>query len=39
MHIAIVCACLPVGRAFLRKHFPCVVDYTFDTFVHDSQNN
>ncbi|KAH7111824.1 hypothetical protein B0J11DRAFT_447400 [Dendryphion nanum] len=39
MHIAIVCASLPVGRAFLRKHFPCVVNYTFDTFSHDSQND
>ncbi|KAF1977070.1 hypothetical protein BU23DRAFT_527374 [Bimuria novae-zelandiae CBS 107.79] len=39
MHIAIVCACLPVGRAFLRKHFPCVVNYTFNTFVHGSQND
>ncbi|KAH7111788.1 hypothetical protein B0J11DRAFT_447438 [Dendryphion nanum] len=39
MHIAIVCACLPVGRALLRKHFPCMVDYTFNTFVLGSQNN
>lgn len=39
MHIAIVCACLPVGRAFLRKHFPRVVDYTFNTFVHGIQND
>ncbi|KAH6668450.1 hypothetical protein B0J14DRAFT_165038 [Halenospora varia] len=34
MHIAIVCACLPVGRAFLRKHFPCLIDYTFNTVVY-----
>ncbi|KAH8702776.1 hypothetical protein GQ44DRAFT_717296, partial [Phaeosphaeriaceae sp. PMI808] len=38
MHIAIVCACLPVGRAFLRKHFPSLVDYAFDTFGHGIQN-
>ncbi|PVH90433.1 hypothetical protein DM02DRAFT_607445 [Periconia macrospinosa] len=38
MHIAIVCACLPVGRAFLRKHFPYFVDYTFDTSCHGVQN-
>ncbi|KAH8724795.1 hypothetical protein GQ44DRAFT_580756, partial [Phaeosphaeriaceae sp. PMI808] len=25
MHIAIICACLPVARAFLRKHVPSVV--------------
>jgi len=33
MHIAIVCACLPVARAFLRKHFTSVVGYNFNTFV------
>ncbi|PVH94206.1 hypothetical protein DM02DRAFT_693663, partial [Periconia macrospinosa] len=33
MHIAIVCACLPIWRAFLRKHFPHVVRYTFNTSV------
>ncbi|PVH91402.1 hypothetical protein DM02DRAFT_606570 [Periconia macrospinosa] len=32
LHTAIVCACLPVGKAFLRKHFPCLVDYTFNNF-------
>ncbi|KAH7034021.1 hypothetical protein B0J12DRAFT_679791 [Macrophomina phaseolina] len=31
MHTAIVCACLPVGRAFLRKHFPNIVGYNFHT--------
>ncbi|KAF2175405.1 hypothetical protein K469DRAFT_680082 [Zopfia rhizophila CBS 207.26] len=31
MHIAIVCACLPVGRAFLRKHVSIVVGYNFNT--------
>ncbi|KAH7042226.1 hypothetical protein B0J12DRAFT_605416 [Macrophomina phaseolina] len=31
MHIAIVCACLPVGRAFLRKHIPNVIGYNFNT--------
>jgi hypothetical protein len=30
MHLAIICASLPVGKAFLRKHFPSVVDYTFN---------
>ncbi|KAH8727379.1 hypothetical protein GQ44DRAFT_704205 [Phaeosphaeriaceae sp. PMI808] len=39
MHIAIVCACLPVARAFLRKHVPSVVCYTFDTFVRGIQND
>ncbi|KAF2178962.1 hypothetical protein K469DRAFT_323820 [Zopfia rhizophila CBS 207.26] len=39
MHIAIVCACLPVGRPFLRKHFPSVVGYTFNTIVQGVQNN
>ncbi|PVH98966.1 hypothetical protein DM02DRAFT_595228 [Periconia macrospinosa] len=39
MHIAIVCACLPVGRAFLRKHFPYLVGYTFDTSGHGVQNS
>ncbi|KAH7028416.1 hypothetical protein B0J12DRAFT_609275 [Macrophomina phaseolina] len=31
MHTAIICACLPVGRAFLRKHVPTVVGYNFHT--------
>ncbi|KAH8589764.1 hypothetical protein B0O99DRAFT_745744 [Bisporella sp. PMI_857] len=39
MHIAVVCACLPVGRAFLRKHFPCLVDYTFNGFAQGIRNN
>ncbi|KAH8704307.1 hypothetical protein GQ44DRAFT_692707 [Phaeosphaeriaceae sp. PMI808] len=26
MHIAIVCACLPAGKPFLRKHFPQVIE-------------
>ncbi|KAH7108852.1 hypothetical protein B0J11DRAFT_240172 [Dendryphion nanum] len=39
MHIAIVCACSLVGRAFLRKHFPCVVDYTFNAFAQGSQDD
>jgi hypothetical protein len=25
MHVAIICACLPVGKPFLRKHFPKVL--------------
>ncbi|KAH8723279.1 hypothetical protein GQ44DRAFT_620601, partial [Phaeosphaeriaceae sp. PMI808] len=37
MHIAIVCASLLVGRAFLRKHFPSVVDYTFNVFAQGIQ--
>ncbi|KAH8723496.1 hypothetical protein GQ44DRAFT_308032 [Phaeosphaeriaceae sp. PMI808] len=39
MHIAIICACLPVGRAFLRKHFPRLIDYTFNNMAHGTQNN
>ncbi|PVI04286.1 hypothetical protein DM02DRAFT_611547 [Periconia macrospinosa] len=38
-HTAIVCACLPVGKAFIRKHFPCVVDYTFNNFGTCGEDN
>ncbi|KAH8698139.1 hypothetical protein GQ44DRAFT_787284 [Phaeosphaeriaceae sp. PMI808] len=31
MHIAIVCACLPAGKPFLRKHFPQVIESIFST--------
>jgi hypothetical protein len=27
MNLAIICACLPAGKAFLRKHFPSVIGY------------
>lgn len=39
MHIAIVCACALVGRAFFRKHFPSVVHYTFNAFAQGIQDD
>lgn len=39
MHIAIVCASLPVEKAFIRKHFPSVVDYTFNASVQGIQDD
>jgi hypothetical protein len=31
MHIAIICACLPAGKPFLRKHFPKVLGSSYAT--------
>lgn len=29
MHVSIVCACLPLGKAFCRRHFPNVFERSF----------
>ncbi|KAH7038966.1 hypothetical protein B0J12DRAFT_250037, partial [Macrophomina phaseolina] len=31
MHVAIICACLPAGKPFLRRHFPKVLGSSFMT--------
>jgi len=36
MNLAIICACLPVGKVFLRKHFPGVIGYNLTSTL--SQN-
>src|SRR5689334_11280318 len=31
MHFAIICACLPAGKPFLRKHLPKVIGSSYAT--------
>ena len=31
MHVAIICACLPAGKPFLRKHLPKVMGSSYAT--------
>lgn len=40
MHVAILCACLPAGKPFLRKHFPQVLGSSYgSTPVHTKKQS